>query len=173
MKDALKDGSLLDHGVLLEYELPLSSLRLDCMVLGHDSAKMHPNAVVMELKQWEKVDPSEAENCVRTWVAGAHRDVEHPSMQAFSYADYLRNMHTAFADDRVILSSCAYLHNFTYDANDEIYDKKFTEVLGLAQALRVISKSSSSGICGTAWMRVTGCLCLMSFGTASSGQARS
>jgi uncharacterized protein len=132
MKDALKDGNLLDHGVLLEYELPLSSLRLDCMVLGHDSAKMHPNAVIVELKQWEKCDPSDAENCVRTWVGGAHRDQEHPSMQAFSYADYLRNMHTAFADDRVILSSCAYLHNCTYDANDEIYGKKFTEVLGLA-----------------------------------------
>lgn len=35
MAFALQQGAFLDHGVLLEYQLPLSSRRLDCMVTGH------------------------------------------------------------------------------------------------------------------------------------------
>ena len=46
-------AGLLDHGVLLEYQLPLTSRRLDCMICGRDQQK-DDNAVIIELKQWEK-----------------------------------------------------------------------------------------------------------------------
>ena len=46
-------ANLLDHGVMLEYQLPLSSKRLDCIICGKDSAETD-NAVIIELKQWEK-----------------------------------------------------------------------------------------------------------------------
>jgi hypothetical protein len=38
---------LLDHGVLLDLQLPLTSKRLDCLVTGYDSKKA-PNAVIIE-----------------------------------------------------------------------------------------------------------------------------
>jgi len=34
--NAIELGGLLDHGLLLEYELPLTSRRLDAMITGHD-----------------------------------------------------------------------------------------------------------------------------------------
>ena len=37
MSSALQTGEFTDHGVILEWQLPLSSRRLDCMVTGHDT----------------------------------------------------------------------------------------------------------------------------------------
>src|SRR5580698_1813952 len=45
-------SSLIDNGVLLELQLPLTSKRLDCLISGYDMQKS-ANAVVVELKQWE------------------------------------------------------------------------------------------------------------------------
>lgn len=52
MSGVLRDAQLEDHGVLVEYQLPLSSRRLDCMVTGRDGDR-RANAIVVELKQWE------------------------------------------------------------------------------------------------------------------------
>src|SRR5258707_14639224 len=46
-------ADLKDHGVILEYQLPQTSKRLDCMVTGRNAASVD-NAVIVELKQWEK-----------------------------------------------------------------------------------------------------------------------
>ena len=48
-------NKLLDHGVLLEYQLPLSSRRLDCLLCGRNNQE-EPNAVVVELKQWDNCE---------------------------------------------------------------------------------------------------------------------
>ena len=44
-------ANLTDHGIILEYQLPQTSKRLDCLVCGRDS-QMRDNAVIVELKQW-------------------------------------------------------------------------------------------------------------------------
>ena len=88
MADVLQIGELNDHGILLEYQLPLSSKRLDCLVCG----KRPPEgdaAVIVELKQWEKCDSAEPENVVRSWVGGSNRIVLHPSVQVGQYRQYL------------------------------------------------------------------------------------
>src|ERR1035438_3348695 len=54
-------ADLLNHGVLLELQLPHTSKRLDCLVTGHD-ANQAPNAVIIELKQWEESRESSGEN---------------------------------------------------------------------------------------------------------------
>jgi len=48
-----QSAHLLDHGVILEYQLPQSSRRLDCMICGKDGEKKD-NSVIIELKQWSK-----------------------------------------------------------------------------------------------------------------------
>ncbi|MFH1227268.1 MAG: hypothetical protein V1701_05120 [Planctomycetota bacterium] len=80
-------ASLLDHGVILEYQLPLTSKRLDCLICGKDSNKSD-NAVIIELKQWEKCEDSSCDNEVLTWVGGAKREVLHPSAQVGQYKRY-------------------------------------------------------------------------------------
>jgi hypothetical protein len=62
----------------VEYKLPLSSKRLDVMIAGNSMADI-PSAVIVELKQWDKVERSEIPECVSTFVGGGIRNVLHPS----------------------------------------------------------------------------------------------
>ncbi len=128
MAIALQDGDFTDHGVLLEYQLPLTSRRLDCMVTGHSDSGQ-PYSVIVELKQWSDVEESNAEDCVTTWVAGSKRDILHPSRQVGQYEEYLRDMHSVFVRGEVGLRSCAFLHNLSFNANNEIYAPRHAHVL--------------------------------------------
>lgn len=107
-------ADLLDHGILLEYQLPLTSKRLDCMITGKDRNK-RDNAVIIELKQWDKCQESNGRNEVMTLLCGEIRDILHPSVQVGQYQMYLEDTHTAFYEGEtpVKLGSCAYLHNYT------------------------------------------------------------
>jgi len=138
-QNSLKDMALLlgtsgltDHGVILEYQLPQTSKRLDFLVCGKDDVN-RDNAVIVELKQWERCDQAEGENEVTTFVGGAMREVLHPSAQANQYRMYLQDNHTAFYDgfDPVALSSCSYLHNYRYVASDPLLDPRFRDLLGV------------------------------------------
>jgi len=119
-------ANLLDHGVILEYQLPLSSKRLDCLVCGRDRVKAD-NAVIIELKQWEKCQVADGANEVTTWIAGAQRELLHPSVQVEGYKSYLESTHTAFHEgpNPVILNACAYLHNYNYYSDDVLFSAKF------------------------------------------------
>jgi uncharacterized protein len=130
MKDVMEIAKLHDHGVLLEYQLPLSSKRIDCILCGKDDNQTD-NAVLIELKQWEKCDSAEPDKLVRSWVGGRHRDVLHPSVQVGQYRQYLQDSHEAFHGDEnpVTLSACSYLHNYLPASDDPILAPKFSEVL--------------------------------------------
>src|SRR5436189_2665019 len=68
MAHALNLGRLKKQGIILEYELPLSSKRLDCLVCGEDG-EGDSRAVIVELKQWETGGPSEIDKVV-VWLGG-------------------------------------------------------------------------------------------------------
>lgn len=128
MAFALQEGGFKDHGVLLEYQLPLSSRRLDCMVTGYSDDEQ-PYSVIVELKQWSDVEESNAEDCVTTWVAGSKKDILHPSRQVGQYEEYLRDMHSVFVRGEVGLRSCAFLHNLNYNPANEIFAPRHASVL--------------------------------------------
>jgi len=56
----LDSVSLHETGILLEYQLPQTSRRIDCLFCGEDASGV-ANAVVVELKQWDKTEPSDAD----------------------------------------------------------------------------------------------------------------
>jgi hypothetical protein len=126
----LQYGNHKDHGVILEYQLPLTSFRLDCLICGKDSSNKD-NAVIIELKQWDGCTDSECDEEVITYVGKGMREVLHPSVQVSRYKTYLADVQTVFyeGDNPVSLSSCAYLHNYTLSENDPLINKKFTEVI--------------------------------------------
>jgi len=130
---AFHSSKLEDHGVLLEYKLPLTSKRLDCLVCGHENSGK-PQAVIIELKQWETCEESDGDDLMQTWVGGAIRDVLHPSAQAANYRYYLEDGHTAFheGESPVGLSACAYLHNYTPVADDTLFRPRYQRVLSEA-----------------------------------------
>lgn len=123
------DASLNDNGVLLEYQLPLTSKRLDCLICGCDESEKQ-NAVIIELKQWEKTFTSEGDNEVGTYLNGEIRDILHPSAQVGAYKEYLEGTHTAFnQDDAINLSACSFLHNYHVENDDPILAPKFKDII--------------------------------------------
>ena len=130
MKDVVELAPLHDHGVLLEYQLPLSSKRIDCLLCGRDERDLD-EAVIVELKQWERCEPAEPNNLVRSWVGGRERDLLHPSVQVGQYRQYLEDTHSAFNEEPspILLSACSYLHNYIPTSDDPILAPKFKEAL--------------------------------------------
>lgn len=120
MSDAVQLATLEDHGIVVELQLPLSSKRLDCLLTGHDAGS-RPQAVVVELKQWESVEPSPIEDCVSVFMAGRMRDVLHPSAQVGGYQRYLMDVHTTFSEGAVGMSACGFAHNARFDADAELW----------------------------------------------------
>lgn len=121
---------LLDHGVLLEYQLPLTSKRLDCLICGRNQSN-DDYAIIIELKQWDKSENAVGDNEILTWIGGGKREVLHPSVQVGQYQTYLQDTHTAFykTNNPVNLDACAYLHNYNYYADDVIFSEKFKKIL--------------------------------------------
>lgn len=124
-----EEAGLKDHGVLLEYQLPLTSRRLDCMITGRDGNGQE-NAVIVELKQWDGATEAVGDKMVQTWVGGAEREVLHPSAQVGQYRMYLEDTHTAFHEgDPIDLSACAYLHNYYPESGDVLLSEGFAPLL--------------------------------------------
>ncbi len=130
MSQVFQHAKLTDHGVTLEYQLPMTSKRLDCLICGKDSSKTD-NAVIIELKQWDKCKTAPGANEVLTWVGGGEKEVLHPSVQVGQYKLYLQDTHTAFyADEKPVqLAACSYLHNYNYYAEDELFSTKFQNAI--------------------------------------------
>ena len=127
---------------MLEYQLPLTSRRLDCLIAGKD-ADNKDQAVIIELKQWERCQTSDGEGEVVTWLQGQERDILHPSVQVGQYAMYLDDVNTAFyEDDPVGLSACAYLHNYSLEPGDPVVAEKFREVMS---AYPLFTKDDEAG----------------------------
>jgi hypothetical protein len=116
------------QGVLVEYQLPLTSRRLDCMFTGHDPSGTR-SAVIVELKQWDSVSPSWIDDCVSTFVGARERDVLHPSAQAGAYQRYLLDTNTAFEHESIRLDGCAYLHNLAESQAVELRRERFFSIV--------------------------------------------
>jgi uncharacterized protein len=129
ISQVFEHSNLLEQGILLEYQLPLTSKRLDCMICGRDPSSKD-NAVIIELKQWDKCQDAPGENEVTTWVGG-NREVLHPSIQVGQYQMYLEDTHTAFHEgsNPVSLNACTYLHNYNYYPEDALFADKFKNAL--------------------------------------------
>jgi len=130
VSQVFEHGNLLDHGIILEYQLPLTSLRLDCLIAGRDHDG-RDEAVIIELKQWSGCETASEPNLVRTVVGQAKRDVLHPSAQVGQYRHYLVDVHTAFHEgvEPIVLSACAYLHNYEAETGDPLFSAQYANLL--------------------------------------------
>jgi len=130
LANALRYGGFLDHGIFLEFQLPMSSRRIDALITGDDHDG-RPGAVLVELKQWDHAEVSDVPDCVGVMYGGRMRDQLHPSAQARQYGEYLNDTHTAFHDARIRLGACAFLHDFRHDDESDLYDSRYANLLGV------------------------------------------
>lgn len=99
-----------DAMVTIECQIPQTSKRIDFILTGLDE-KQQSNAVIIELKQWKNAEATEKDAVVRTALGKGIREVSHPSYQAWSYVDLLKNFNRSVEDNNIQLSPCAFLHN--------------------------------------------------------------
>ncbi len=131
LANVLNGGGFLDHGVLVEYQLPLSSLRLDAMITGLDH-ESRPGAVIVELKQWSSdVEPSPVDELVTVQYGKAKKEQLHPSAQARQYRMYLADTHESFHDGGIELGACSFLHDFMHDDQSELLSPRHANILGI------------------------------------------
>lgn len=118
-----------DAGIAIEYQINGRSLRIDFLIAGKDQLGQE-NIVIVELKQWTLVEPSDLRDCVRTAVGGGIRDVPHPSFQAYGYARQMLDFYEVIDLESIGVYPCAYAHNC--DDRSVLVDGNSSEVLSRA-----------------------------------------
>lgn len=129
MESIIRNANLADDcGVLIEFNIPASSKRVDFIISGKNKNN-DSNFVVVELKQWESARGTDRDGIVSTYIGGGLRDTTHPSYQAWSYKQMIDDMNTAIHTNSINSFSCAYLHNFSKRTPEPLLMPIYTEVV--------------------------------------------
>lgn len=116
-----------DSGIAIEYNIPQTSKRVDFIISGYDEKK-EPNVVIVELKQWDKVEAIEGQDgLVETFTGGALRKVVHPSYQAWSYAAMIYDYNQNVQMGNILLHPCVYLHNYRKSNPEKLEREQYKE----------------------------------------------
>lgn len=128
MYKVLNDTAIPDNsGVAIEYNIPQTSKRVDFIISGYGK-KQDPNVVIIELKQWDKVQVVEGQDAlVETYTGGAMRKVVHPSYQAWSYAAMIYDYNQNVQMGNFILHPCAYMHNYRKSNPEKLEQNQYKE----------------------------------------------
>ena len=107
LNEDLRSADLGEAGIVVEYMLPLSSKRLDAVILGRDQ-EGRSRATVLELKQWRRAEITSVED--RLVNLGGYLTL-HPQQQVAQYVLYLRDFHPLVDKRKLSIDGGAYLHN--------------------------------------------------------------
>ena len=130
MSEILQQTSIpKDCTVVLEYNLPMTSSRIDFMLCGYN-CENKKNILIIELKQWSKVNEvKDSEILLETYVGNGLKKVIHPSYQAWTYKMLLKDFNQNIQENNIIVDACSILHNYIPNNNDPILDDKFSELI--------------------------------------------
>ena len=117
--------------VAVEYQIPLTSKRVDFLISGLDKNN-NETVLAIELKQWDQVETTNLENCVKTFVGGKNDVHPHPSQQILSYCQLITNFNQSVQENSISLVPCAFLHNYPSDKKDVLEDKRYEYVVSKA-----------------------------------------
>ena len=145
IKDLLELAGVQGTYVTMEYKVPYSQKRIDCMLYGR-GCDNHNHVVHIEMKQWENkgVRPAESNGnfdveqdidddyLVDAFTGGRNQSVAHPSQQVRGYNQYLENfveIYTNPAED-THLQGIAYCYNYRKGGKpDVLFDPKYARLL--------------------------------------------
>jgi len=106
------DAGLGEVEALVEYRLPLSSKRADVVLLG-EHPRGGPSCVVVENKQWRRIELVDAEHRLVEVTGAGEQERLHPQEQVRRYVEYLQDFNRYLAEHPGSLAGCVYLHNAT------------------------------------------------------------
>ena len=118
----LVSAGLSNVEVMVEFQLPLTSKRVDAVLAGTDPKTGRDSYVLVELKQWHEAALFENSPSLVHLDAYGNRPVLHPIEQAAGYAEYLVDYFPALTSGDAKVVSCAYLHNATRMTVSDLFD---------------------------------------------------
>ncbi|KAB1138801.1 DUF2075 domain-containing protein [Micromonospora sp. AMSO12t] len=122
----LADAGLGQVEVLVEYQLPLTSKRVDVVLAGVDPGTAEDSYVVVELKQWSQAESYEGSDRL-VLVEHARGPRLHPGVQVGDYCEYLTDFLGVLADRRNPVRGAAYLHNAVDRDVNDLFARRPTE----------------------------------------------
>ena len=123
-----------NSGVAIEYNIPQTAKRVDFIVSGYDKSD-NPSVVIIELKQWQELKAIPGMDAlVETYTGKSMRQVVHPSYQAWSYAQLIKDYNSTVQDKCISINPCAYLHNYERTDNDPLDSSWYEDYLKDAPA---------------------------------------
>jgi DUF2075 family protein len=129
MRGVLSDIDIPNNtGIAIEYNIPPTGCRIDFMMSGYNKNKS--SVVIIELKQWDKATEVKDMNGiykVNTFIGGGLRDVNHPSYQAMTYANLIRDYNESVQLKDINVIPCAYLHNYYFEDDDTLLSDDYKE----------------------------------------------
>lgn len=129
MRGVLSDNEIPNNvGVAIEYNIPPTGCRIDFMMSGYNKKKS--NIIIVELKQWDKateVGQMDGVYKVNTYTGGSLRNVNHPSYQAMTYANLIRDYNETVELKDINIVPCAYLHNYYFEDDDTLLSNDYKE----------------------------------------------
>ncbi|MEW2442869.1 DUF2075 domain-containing protein [Micromonospora marina] len=122
----LADAGLGQVEMLVEYQLPLTSKRIDVVLAGTHPRTAEDSYVVVELKQWSRVESYEgSESLVLVEHTATPR--LHPGAQVEDYCEYLADFLGVLTHARNPIAGVAYLHNAVDRDIDDLFVRRPTE----------------------------------------------
>jgi len=116
-----------DCGVMIEFGLPSTSMRIDFIVSGKDR-NGKKNFIIIELKQWKEAQSTTAKDLVLTKYYGGNYST-HPSYQASSYKGFLSDYNENVYNSTLTPYSCAYLHNYQEKKPEPLKDDVYKDTI--------------------------------------------
>jgi hypothetical protein len=124
-------ASLKDNHIIVEYELPYSSRRIDVLLFGHD-VDGQENIVMMELKQWsnQHVQDAETDGNVVVDYGQFKKEQPHPVLQVQGYYFGLKDFLRIFQEKKSPeLSASVYLHNYSKNKDAVLFSPEFSKLI--------------------------------------------
>jgi len=118
-----------DAGVAIELNIPTTNKRVDFMLSGYDE-NGDGEVVVVELKQWEADSTEKVEgvnDLVKTYVGNGVRETAHPSYQAWSYSQLIKDFNLTVRKENIDIDPLAYLHNFDEEHREILENELYQE----------------------------------------------
>ena len=103
-------GTVEDAGVAIEFQVPFTAKRVDFILTGRNAERTE-KCVIVELKQWGEVQFTEKNSMVEAFIGKGLRETPHPSYQAWSYAEFIKDYNVEVRKNQIELQPCCYLHN--------------------------------------------------------------
>ncbi|MEE1804599.1 DUF2075 domain-containing protein [Streptomyces sp. JV176] len=137
LAQVLCDAGLEEVQVLLEYKMPMSSLRADAVLVGTHPETGRPSYVLVELKQWSEARLVRGTNDLCWLPRYGYRAHLHPVAQVRRYCEYLQDFTALLDDGDHHITGVAYLHNAE--------DRNVTELLAMGDARGRLFTNTSRG----------------------------